>query len=170
MGRFKLRKFITRIEREASRITADIDKTATRAEEGKLFGSSTYGRYAANITGATTTAKLIRRGRNGEVINPNDVRDDARVMRPGIAYKNAAESVNGEMEAEAQREADAQEAARSQVRFAEARRARLQAEVRVRRAGRSDRPSSKGGTLLTGALGLIDRLYPDQAAKSKLGQ
>lgn len=48
---------------------------------------------------------------------------------------------------------------------AEATRARLATQVRVRRSGRGNRPTTHGGTLVTGALGLPGTATPDRATK-----
>lgn len=49
--------------------------------------------------------------------------------------------------------------------LAEARRARNAMAVRARRAGRSDRPTTHGGTLVTGALGLPGTSTPERGTR-----
>lgn len=82
-----------------------LKKTIKRAEAGKIFGSSAYGRFASNATGTTTSARLIGRARHHERIEPNNVVDDARVMRPGQAWSNANNDILSEQQDAEEREA-----------------------------------------------------------------
>lgn len=138
-----------------------VDAVATTAEAGKLFGSSVYGRYAANIIGATTSAKLIRRARNHEQVSTDDTLSDAQSMRPTQGWSRAQAGVAGELQA-----AEAEKMAVFQhQRDAEEVRARLAGQVRIRRAGRVGGPTTHGGTLVTGALGLPGTATPDRGTK-----
>jgi hypothetical protein len=138
-----------RFGNQAERSWGQVEATAARAERGRLFGNNVYARYVANITGATTTARLVRRAREHEDISPGDVVDDAAVMRPSRGYSDA---MNAPVK-QAEKEAVAQQAEYARIQAAqEAADRNAQGVLIRRRRNRAD--PTKGGTLLTGALGL----------------
>lgn len=124
-------------------------KTWGAAKSGEVFGDSVWGMYLNNITGVTTSSRLVGRARNGEHVDAGDVVDDASVMRPSRGYSDAMNGPVKEMEMQ-QKEAAA---AFERRRVAEEARARGQVAVRVRRGMRDSR-STKGGTIATSPLGL----------------
>lgn len=138
-----------------------VDDVATQTEQGKLFGSSVYGRYASNITGATTSARLIRRARGRQQVSIDDTLSDSQSLRPTQGYSQAQAGVAGDMQAIEDRKLAVFESKRR----AEDTRARLATQVRIRRAGRGGGPTTHGGTLVTGALGLPGTATPDRGTK-----
>ena len=144
------------ITNQASRVWDQTQGFGNRAGQGKAFGSSSYGRFLANATGATTTANLSRRALRHQRVEPNNVIQDARVMRPGQAYSNGmAGPAHDAMESAAAAQA-ANDAALAKQQQSDEQFARGQLEVTSRRRQRAKRASTKGGTLLTGAMGIVD--------------
>lgn len=139
-----------RIGRQAERAGDSIDATATRLEQGRIFGDSVYGRYASNITGLTTASRLVRRARNHEQISVDDVVHDGKVMRPGMGYSKAADDVQ-EQEVDAPARRMAQEQDRQRAAMEDFNKGQIAARVR---RSRTERPYNRGGTMNTGALGV----------------
>lgn len=145
-----------------SPIKRAVDNTVKVMESGQINGGSQWGRYANNISGASGTAGVIKRWRTGGHAEVSV--NDARTLRPALAMSNAndqlssiaADAVNRDM-AVFQRQRDAEDT-----------RARLAQQVRIRRAGRGGAPTTHGGTLVTGALGLPGTTSPERG--TKLGQ
>jgi hypothetical protein len=151
------RFFKTTIQRNHRQVMA----APGRAQNGTLFGSNPYSRYLANATGTTTIARRVAalrgNGQPGESSlsgSFSNAVDDMRRMRPTQAQSAATHDMETEAQIAQAGIDNATNAMYQKQADAEATRARLQNEVRIRRTRTSERPSNKGGTVLTGALGL----------------
>lgn len=125
-----------------------------RASGGKAFGDSVWGRYAANITGTTTSAKLIGRARQKEQVSIDSTLSDSQSMRPTQGYSRAAGGVAGDAATAMKTEQDARDAILNNQRDAQLRQQDGQIAARVRRSRYADQPGNKNGTIKTGSLGV----------------
>lgn len=141
---------------QVSRVGDQFQGFGNRAGQGKAFGSSGYGRFLANATGATTTANLSRRALRHQRVEPNNVIQDARVMRPGQAYSNGMAGPGHDLSEAATAQQAANDAALAAQQAADERFTQGQLEVTSRRRRRAKQATTKGGTLLTGAMGIVD--------------
>ncbi len=153
--------FGSRIKKFAKKAEGQTRDQVDRAKDPNrgIWGDNPYSRWAERLTGVSTFKSAVGRHTNGGELDGNidtqkdpydAAKTDANKGRPTKAYQD--ETVH-RPEAIAEQKKQEADALFQRRRIAEEARARGQVAVRVRR-GMRDAPSTKGGTIATGAGGL----------------